>query len=153
MVLKEFQSNMPCFQFAILGTDISTMVLEEALHGIYSDSNTDSIPLAFKRKYLVKPTNTESDMVRITPELRALVRFRRLNFMDDDFGFREPFDIIFCRNVMIYFDRPTQERLLTKLVDNLLVGRYLFLGHSETLLGLNRPLGLKQVTQSVYQRV
>jgi len=60
--------------------------------------------------------------------------------MDDDFGFREPFDIIFCRNVIIYFDRPTQERLLSRLVENLESGRYIFLGHSETLLGLNLPL-------------
>jgi chemotaxis protein methyltransferase CheR len=79
-------------------------------------------------------------MVRILPELSSLARFRRLNFMDDDFGFREPFDIIFCRNVIIYFDRPTQERLLSRLVENLESGRYIFLGHSETLLGLNRPL-------------
>ncbi len=60
--------------------------------------------------------------------------------MDDAFGFRDAFDLVFCRHVIIYFDRPTQERLLSKLVDNLESGCYLFLGHSETLLGLNLPL-------------
>ena len=70
---------------------------------------------------------------------------------EDDFGFREPFDIFFCRNVIIYFDRPTQERLLSKLVDNLESGGYIFLGHSETLLGLNLPL--KQMAPSVYRKV
>ena len=89
--------------------------------------------------------------VGIIPELRAMVRFRRLNFMEADFGFQEPFDIIFCRNVIIYFDRPTQERFLTKLVDNLASGRYIFLGHSETLLGLDLPLS--QMAPSVYRRL
>ena len=71
--------------------------------------------------------------------------------METNLGFREPFDIIFCRNVIIYFDRPTQERLLRKLVDNLAPGRYIFLGHSETLLGLNLPLS--QMAPSVYRRL
>ncbi len=151
MVLKEYQSGMTRFQFDILGTDICTDVLEKAVQGIYPAAKADPIPLALKKKYLLKSKGPESNTVRIVPELRALVRYRRLNFMDNDFGFREPFDIIFCRNVIIYFDRPTQERLLSKLVDNLVVGRYIFLGHSETLLGLSLPL--KQMAPSVYRRV
>lgn len=151
MVFKEFQSGTPDFRFDILGTDISTEVLEKAVQGIYSVVKADPIPQALKKKYLLKSKDPESRVVRIVPDLRAMVRFRRLNFMDDDFGFREPFDIIFCRNVIIYFDRPTQERLLTKLVNTLAVGRYIFLGHSETLLGLNLPL--KQMAPSVYRRI
>jgi chemotaxis protein methyltransferase CheR len=151
MVLKEYQAEVPGFRFDILGTDISTDVLEKAVQGIYTAVKADPIPEALKKKYLLKSKDPENRMVRIAPELRSLVRFHRLNFMDDNFGFREPFDIIFCRNVIIYFDRPTQERLLTKLVDNLVVGRYIFLGHSETLLGLNLPL--KQMAPSVYRRI
>lgn len=151
MVLKEFQDGTPDFRFDILGTDISTEVLEKAVQGIYAIAKAEPIPQALKKKYLLKSKDPESRVVRIVPELRAQVRFRRLNFMDDDFGFREPFDVIFCRNVIIYFDRPTQERLLSKLVDNLQIGRYIFLGHSETLLGLNLPL--KQMAPSVYRRI
>lgn len=151
MVLKEYQKELPDFRFDILGTDICTDVLEKAVQGIYPVVKAEPIPTALKKKYLLKSKDPENSMVCIVPELRSLVRYRRLNFMDDDFGFREPFDIIFCRNVIIYFDRPTQECLLTKLVDNLDVGRYLFLGLSETLLGLNLPL--TQIAPSVYRRI
>ena len=151
MVLKEYQSVLPDFRFDILGTDICTEVLEKAVQGIYPAVKADPIPTALKKKYLLKSKDPDNRTVRVTPDLRALVRYRRLNFMDDDFGFREPFDIIFCRNVIIYFDRPTQECLLTKLVNNLAAGRYIFLGHSETLLGLNLPL--KQMAPSVYRRI
>ncbi len=151
MVLKEYQSILADFRFDILGTDICTDVLEKAVQGIYPVVKADPIPTALKKKYLLKSKDPDHQTIRISPDLRALVRYRRLNFMDDDFGFREPFDIIFCRNVIIYFDRPTQERLLTKLANNLVSGRYLFLGHSETLLGLNLPL--KQMAPSVYRRI
>ncbi len=151
MVLKEFQAELPDFSFNILGTDICTDVLEKAVQGIYSVVKAEPISEALKKKYLLRSKDPENRVVRVSPELRSLARFRRLNFMDDDFGFREPFDIIFCRNVIIYFDRPTQEKLLAKLVDNLAVGRYIFLGHSETLLGLNLPL--QQMAPSVYRRV
>lgn len=151
MILKEYQAKTPEFNFDILGTDICTEVLEKAVQGIYAAVKAEPIPAALKKKYLLKSKDPESRQVRIVPELRAMTSFRRLNFMDDSFGFREPFDIIFCRNVIIYFDRPTQEILLTKLVDNLASGRYIFLGHSETLLGLNLPL--TQMAPSVYRRL
>jgi chemotaxis protein methyltransferase CheR len=150
MVLKEFQLEQPDFSFDILDTDICTEILEKSVQGIYAEVKVAPIPERLKKKYLLRSKDPENRMVRIVPELRSLARFRRLNFMDDDFGFREPFDIIFCRNVIIYFDRPTLERLLSKLVDNLESGRYIFLGHSETLLGLNLPL--KQMAPSVYRK-
>ena len=151
MVLKEYQADSPDFRFDILGTDICTDVLDTAVQGIYNAIKADPIPEKLKKKYLLRSKDAENRKIRIVPELRSMIRFRRLNFMDDDFGFREPFDIIFCRNVIIYFDRPTQERLLGKLVDNLDSGRYIFLGHSETLLGLNLPL--KQMAPSVYRKI
>jgi chemotaxis protein methyltransferase CheR len=151
MVFKEFQLDRPDFRFDILCTDICTEVLEKFVQGIYAEVKAAPIPEKLKKKYLLRSKDPENRMVRIVPELRSLARFRRLNFMDDNFGFREPFDIIFCRNVIIYFDRPTQERLLSKLVDNLESGRSIFLGHSETLLGLNLPL--KLVAPSVYRKI
>ena len=76
----------------------------------------------------------------VTPELRALVDFRRMNFMDDNFDLPQTPEIIFCRNVIIYFDRPTQERLLKKLARQLMPGGYFFAGHSESLQGMDLPL-------------
>jgi chemotaxis protein methyltransferase CheR len=87
----------------------------------------------------------------VIPELRERVRFRQLNLMDGDFGFREQVDIIFCRNVIIYFDKPTQERLLTRFCRYLSPHGYLFMGHSETLFGMDLPLA--QVAPTVYRRV
>lgn len=89
--------------------------------------------------------------VRIVPELRGKIRYRRLNFMDEDFGMREQMDIIFCRNVIIYFDRPTQERLMDRICRYLIPGGYIFMGHSETLNGMNVPL--VSVAPTVYRKV
>lgn len=151
MVLSEFRDSHPGFNFEILGTDISTDVLEKALKGIYAEEKAEPIPPALRRKYLLRAKNPEQRRVRIVPELRNLVRFRRLNFLAADYGMREPFDVIFCRNVLIYFDRPTQERLLGRFTQQLEAGSFLFLGHSETLLGLHLPL--KQLAPSVYQKI
>jgi chemotaxis protein methyltransferase CheR len=140
MVLNEFKVNHPSFHFSILATDISTAVLEKAIRGIYKQERAETIPTAFRKKYLVRSRERERGLVRIVPEVRAQVRFRRLNFMNEDFGMREQMDIIFCRNVIIYFDRQTQEKLIQRLYSHLTPGGYLFMGHSETLNGLNVPL-------------
>ena len=140
MVLEELQLARPDFRFDVLGTDICTEVLEKSVQGIYAEVKAAPIKEKLKKMYLLRSKGPENRMVRIVPELSSLARFRRLNFMDDDFGFREPCDIIFCRNVIIYFDRPTQERLLSRLVEKLESGRYIFICHSEALLGLNLPL-------------
>ena len=151
MVLSEFRASHPGFSFEILGTDISTDVLDKAFKGIYAEEKAAPIPPALRRKYLLKSREPERRQVRIVPELRSLVRFRRLNFLDADYGLHESFDVIFCRNVLIYFDRPTQERLLGRFAGLLDPGNFLFLGHSETLLGLSLPL--KQMAPSVYRRI
>lgn len=89
-------------------------------------------------------------LVRISPKLRSLVSFRRINFMDDDFGISEKMDIIFCRNVVIYFDKPTQQALMRKFHRQLRPGGYLFIGHSETLSGLD--VDFKAVASTVYRK-
>jgi len=151
MVLAEFAENIPGFDFSILGTDISTRVLETGRAGIYDERKVgEAILASFKRKYLLRSKDPERRLVRIVPELRSKVTFRRLNFMEEDFGIREPIDIIFCRNVIIYFDRSTQERLLSRLSSHIFPGRYMFMGHSETLSGMNLPLC--QVAPSVYRK-
>lgn len=140
MVLNEFEAFRPAFHFFVLATDISTKALDKAIRGVYKQERAETIPMALKRKYLMRSKDSERGLVRIVPDLRSHVRFRRLNFMDEDFGMRELMDIIFCRNVIIYFDRPTQEKLIRRLCSHLIPGGYLFMGHSETLSGLDVPL-------------
>ncbi len=151
MILSEFQEQNQGVQFEIMGTDISTDVLEKARLGIYAAEKAAPIPEPLRKKYLLKSKNPAQKKVRVVPELRSKVRFARLNFMDENFGIETPFDVIFFRNVMIYFDRETQERLLFKLAACLNPGCFLFLGHSETLLGFDLPL--VQMAPSVYRRV
>ncbi|MEW5746881.1 MAG: protein-glutamate O-methyltransferase [Nitrospirota bacterium] len=150
IVLSEFAEQYRGFSFTILATDISTRVLEKAKTGIYEADRVEPVAPALLQKYFLRSKDRSKGLVRVVPELRETVKFRRLNFMDEDFGFREPIDVIFCRNVIIYFDRPTQERLLNKFCRHLGPRGYLFMGHSETLNGLNVPL--VSAAPTVYRR-
>ena len=140
MILSNFAEEKTDFIFKIIATDISTQVLEKAKLGIYEQTKIAPIKMEFRKKYLLKSKNKKKRLVRIVPELRALVHFKRLNFMEDNFEIHEPLDCIFCRNVIIYFNRNTQEKLITKFYRYLSSDGYLFMGHSETLTGLNIPL-------------
>jgi chemotaxis protein methyltransferase CheR len=140
MVLSEYAQAHGGFHFSVLATDISTAVLEKARMGIFKSEPLAPVPEELRRKYFMRSRDRGSDLARVVPELRALVEFRRLNFMDADFGLAESPEIIFCRNVIIYFDRPTQERLLRKLTRLLPPGGYFFAGHSESLQGMDLPL-------------
>jgi chemotaxis protein methyltransferase CheR len=150
IVLSEYAQASAGFRFSVLATDISTAVLSKASLGIFRSELVAPVPQNLRRKYFMRSRNPESDLVRVVPELRALVEFRRLNFMDADFGLTELPEIIFCRNVIIYFDRPTQVRLLEKLTRRLAAGGYFFAGHSESLQGMDLPL--IPVAPSVYRK-
>ncbi len=150
MVLGEVAQRKRGFRFSILATDISTKVLATARMGIYAEDDVTPIPMHLRRRYLMRSRDHAKRLVRIVPALRAQVRFRRLNFMEEDYGMGTAMDVIFFRNVLIYFDRSTQEKVLVGLCRCLRPGGYLFTGHSETLAGL--PLPLRQVGTSVYVR-
>ena len=140
MVLSEYAQAHPGFDFHILATDISTEVLEKARKGIFKSEVVAPVPADLRRKYFMRSRDPHSNLLRIVPELRARVEFRRLNFMDSDYGLTESPEVIFCRNVIIYFDRPTQVRILQKLTFPLARGGYFFSGHSESLQGMDLPL-------------
>ncbi len=152
MVLREFAEKHPAqkIQAEILATDISTRVIEAAKKAIYPHDRVQPIPMPLRRKYLLRSRDRRQETVRIDASLRTMLRFRRLNFMDEDFGLHDRYDVIFCRNVIIYFDKPTQERLMHKFCRNLHSGGYLFLGHSESLHGFQVPLA--QVAPTVYRK-
>ena len=140
MVASEYAARNEDFSFSILATDISTRVLEQAQRAVYPEGVIDPVPLDLRRKYLMRSKDKSQGLVRIRPELRRSVRFERLNFMDRDYGRRERFDAIFFRNVMIYFDKPTQAAVVNRLAANLVPGGHLFIGLSESLVGTRVPL-------------
>jgi chemotaxis protein methyltransferase CheR len=149
MVLAEYSVTHPGFDFAILATDISTKVLNAACSGIYQESQVLPVPPDLRRKYLLRSRN-DNGLSRVAPALRTKVSFHQLNFMDDAYCVKEMFDVVFFRNVMIYFDRSTQERVINKICRNLAPGGYFFAGHSESLVGMDLPL--KAVKASIYRR-
>ncbi len=153
MVLRELAEQNPQLHLKpqILATDISNRVLDMARKAVYHTDRIAPVPALMRRKYLLKNKDKNNPLVRIVPELRAMVTFGRLNFMDDDFGLPHQLDIIFCRNVIIYFDRETQERLINKMCRYLNDGGYLFLGHSESLHGCTVPV--TQVAPTIYRKL
>ena len=150
MVLSEFGNSRPGFDFALLATDISTKVLNHAQTGIYEEERIGPVAPALRTKYLLRSRNRQRAQVRIIPELRGKISFHRLNFMDAHYGVKDMFDVIFFRNVMIYFSKETQEAVIGKLCRNLRPGGYLFVGHSESLTGLNIPVSC--VTSATYRK-
>ncbi len=140
IVLSEYTQRCPGLRFRVLATDISTAVLARARMGIFKAELVRPVPEDLRRRYFMRNKDPESDVLRVVPELRALIDFRRVNFMDSDFGLPEPPEIIFCRNVIIYFDRQTQVQLLRRLTSQLMPGGYFFAGHSESLQGMDLPL-------------
>jgi chemotaxis protein methyltransferase CheR len=134
MVLAQWGRTQRSFDFSILGTDISTRVLARARAATYTEADIAPLPEEWRRAYLLRArTATAPAPFRIAPELRARVQFGQLNLMDADYGMAEPFHIIFCRNVLIYFNRETQAEVARKLTHHLVPSGYLFVGHSESL--------------------
>jgi len=140
MVLSEYAEDHAGLRFRLLATDISTQVLEKARMGIFKSEDIRPVPADLRRKYLMRSREPGSNLVRVVPEVRARIEFRRLNFMDANYAVEDPPEIVFCRNVIIYFDRATQIRILGKLVRLLTPGGYFFAGHSESLQNMDLPL-------------
>jgi len=151
IVLSEFAARYPGFQFAIMATDISTKVLEQARLGIYDRNQVAMVPPFFMLKYFMRSKDRNKGAVRIVPELRSLVRFQWLNLMNKHFTFFDgDVDAIFCRNVIIYFERETQYKLLSRFCSSLKTGGHLFLGHAETVHGFDLPL--VRIASTIYRK-
>ena len=146
MVLSDFLEKFPGFDFSILGTDISRRMLYHAQKAIYKDQDIYPIAHRLRATYLLKGKGPQKGNWRITSELRNKIQFKRLNLVDEHFELPNLMDIIFCRNVIIYFDRPTQSRLFEKFHMWLVPGGFLFIGHSETLYGINNQFEYLQAT-------
>ena len=150
MVMDDFALRAGLPRYSILATDIDTNVLETAQRGIYPTPLLAPVPAMLRQRYVMDAKDPLRGECRIIPRLRAAISFARMNLMDATYGVGEPMDVIFCRNVLIYFDKETQNRVLTRLVDQLKPGGHLFLGHSEALPAIGLPV--KQVGSTTYQR-
>jgi chemotaxis protein methyltransferase CheR len=134
----------------ILASDIDTDVLARAEAGTYTREQVIPVPAQMLSKYFQRGRGQQEGSVRVADAVRSLIRFRRINFLDDPWPIRATFDAIFCRNVLIYFDRPTQQRLLGRLLGYLAQDGVIFLGHSESAFGL--VAGLTPVGATIYRR-
>ncbi|WP_226017277.1 protein-glutamate O-methyltransferase CheR [Novosphingobium sp. FKTRR1] len=151
MVLDDFRERRGDFDYRILATDIDTDVLEQARKGVYPAASLDPVPQGLRRRYVRMANNPARKEGRIVPELRSRISFARLNLMDDAYPVGDPMDVIFARNVLIYFDKLTQAKVITRLCDRLHVGGHLILGHSESIAGLDLPL--KTVAHTVFRKL
>ncbi|WP_458428920.1 CheR family methyltransferase [Methylorubrum populi] len=151
MVLQDMIGAGAGFSYAILGTDISTEVLRVAAEGIYADEMLAAVPPDFRRRYVMRARDPAQKQGRIVPELRARTRFQHLNLMDGHYAVDHDVDIIFCRNVLIYFNKPTQKAVLGRLATHLRPGGFLVVGHSESMAGAGVP-GLTPVSSTVFRR-
>jgi chemotaxis protein methyltransferase CheR len=133
----------------VLATDISTRVLEVARRGLYTAARVAQVPPALRNRYFDASGKGDERMYQIRDEVRRMVAFGRLNLMDH-WPMKGPFDIIFCRNVMIYFDKPTQAKLVKRFYDLLNKDGVLYIGHSESLTGLEHPYRYQAAT--IYER-
>lgn len=150
IVLSETMEHHPGLRFSILATDISKTSLQAAKRAVYSEKRIEPVPLELRRKYFLRSKNRAEELVKMGPELRSRITLGSLNLMATSFGIKQKMDVIFCRNVMIYFNNPIREKLVQRFERQLLPGGYLFIGHSESLNNLKH--GLKMVAPMVYRK-
>jgi chemotaxis protein methyltransferase CheR len=151
MVLGEFKRAHPDFRYRVAASDISTRVLSEAADAVYNEQDVSVIPEDQLRRYFLRGKGEKSGQYRVKREIRDQIDYFQFNLMNESFSdVRGAFDIIFCRNVLIYFERKRQEEIIRKLVMKLVPHGFLFLGHSESMAGMG--LDLKTVTTAVYQK-
>lgn len=151
IVLNEYKRVVPGFNFSIHGSDISNKVLTNAAKGVYAESKIAIIPLELKKRYFLKSKDRINPTVRVKPELQRSIALKHVNLMDSHYDMNETFDVIFCRNVLIYFDRATQEKVIGKLCNYLKPGGIFFIGHSESLSGMNVPL--EHIRPTIFKKV
>jgi chemotaxis protein methyltransferase CheR len=151
MVMEDFRTRRHGPDYSILATDISTDVLALAVLGQYAEAMMQPVPTELRNRYVLRARDPALDLVRIIPSLRAKIAWARLNLMDDRYAAGRDMDMIFCRNVLIYFDKESQAKVLSRLCDHIRPGGYLILGHSETAAGVDLPV--VPIFNTIFQKV
>ena len=152
MEIEEYIKKHNCrFKYTIIGTDISTRVLAIAKTAEYTEANVDTIPFPeFKSRYF-DPVDTEKKKYRVKSFIRNNIKLGTFNLMSSNYNVPGPFDVVFCRNVLIYFDREKQKYIINNLIKKLYPEGYLFLGHSESMAGMN--FNLKSCSPAVFKKI
>jgi len=150
ITLKETLPANHGWDVKILATDIDTNVLDRARRGVYAQDGVRNLPPERVQRWFRRGAGTNAGKVQINPALQELIRFRQLNLMSEPWPMKGRFDVIFCRNVVIYFDKPTQKRLFARYAQVLDARRHLFIGHSETLFQICDEFEL--VGNTVYRK-
>ncbi len=151
MVLLSHLTPESSWTIEILGSDLSTRVLDKARAAVWLLERAGDIPERYLKRYMLRGTGIQEGTMKAGPEVRELVRFDRINLMDEDYPVTGKFDLIFCRNVLIYFDVPTKERVVDNLLRHLEPDGHLFLGHAESMLSMSHRL--KRVGPTIYQEI
>lgn len=150
MFMEEFIEKSGPVNYNVTATDISKSSLEKARRAVYNMSDIDIVSDGFKKKYFLKSRDPNKTEVRIKADIRKKVRFQSINLMKDNYGLNKKFDIVFCRNVLIYFSKENQADVIRRILNHMSSGAYLFLGHSESLAGMRK--NLTSVSASVYRK-
>ncbi|WP_042265897.1 CheR family methyltransferase [Paraburkholderia heleia] len=149
MTLVEALGERAAREARVLATDLDTQVLAKADAGVYSFDQVKHLSPERLKRFFFKGTGSHSGLVKVRPELRAMIKFEQLNLTDADYGLRTTFDAIFCRNVMIYFDKPTQAQVLARFEPLMKPDGLLFAGHSENFTYVTQAFRLRG--QTVYE--
>ncbi len=149
MTLIEALGDRAARDARVLATDLDTQVLAKANAGVYAYDQVKHLSAERLKRFFLKGTGAHDGFVKVRPELRQMIRFEQLNLTDADYGLRQQFDAIFCRNVMIYFDKPTQSRVLTRFEPLMKPDGLLFAGHSENFTYVTQAFRLRG--QTVYE--
>jgi chemotaxis protein methyltransferase CheR len=150
LVLEDYFSRVPGWSWRIQCTDISTRILKRAQDGIFAKDRLEKIRKDWLTRYFQKGKGESDGFYRVVPEIKKHFTFTQLNLLAPSYPFREQFQVVFCRNVMIYFDRQTQEELIAKIDQQMMPGGYLMIGHAESLTSINH--NLKMVKPAIYQK-
>ena len=149
MLIQDFFRNKSKkWDTQILATDISTTVLTKAIKGVYPSENLKDLPVQWMKDYF---NDYDAEHKQVKDEIKKLIIYRKYNLMEEKFPFKKPFQIIFCRNVMIYFDSSTRDQLVNKFYDATVKGGFLFIGHSESLNQMTTKY--KYIKPAVYRKV
>ncbi|MCA1957939.1 MAG: protein-glutamate O-methyltransferase [Nitrospira sp.] len=150
MTLYDSVENPAEWDFKILASDLSTRVLAKAAAGVYDEERVRMLPPDMVKRHFLKGRGERAGLVKVKPHLSGMIQFRRVNLMDERFPIKTPLDVVFCRNVMIYFDHDTQETLVNKFHSYIKPGGYLFIGHSESLQWITHPF--KLIAPTIYRK-
>jgi chemotaxis protein methyltransferase CheR len=149
MIAQKLQSQLLGLSVQVLATDIDTQILSKAMNAVYALDGVAALPTDLRTKYFASGKGNSAHQVRVKSEIRKLVTFAQFNLITDPYTFKKPFDTIFCRNVMIYFTREDISKIVLQMQDVMYPGGMLYVGHSETLMGI--PHDFKSPLPAVYQ--